>query len=98
MTEHPDTLPALEQRVRRLEDAVAGIQDDHGVEERIVERLSDRLALSQSIQSRPPVGLLIDAPRLLLPKPENGSSSARVPRPRNRLRTPEFVPGFCLTP
>ena len=42
---HPDpTAPAaLEQRVRRLEDVVAGIQDTRQLEERIVERVSDRI-------------------------------------------------------
>lgn len=38
-----EPLPALEQRVRRLEDAVATLQDVRQIEERIVERVAERL-------------------------------------------------------
>jgi hypothetical protein len=58
--------PALEQRVRRLEDAVAALQDTCPLEERIAERVSRRL------KRRSPDGLqdsggVLNAGRQLLP-------------------------------
>jgi len=46
----------LEERVRRLEDAVAHLQDTKQLEERIAERLSSRLTRnsSEAIQESPP--------------------------------------------
>jgi hypothetical protein len=57
---------ALEQRVRRLEDAVATLQDTHPLEERIVERVSRRLnrITSQAVQEASGV---FSAGRQLLP-------------------------------
>jgi hypothetical protein len=61
---------ALEQRVRRLEDAVATLQDTHPLEERIVDRVSRRLKrnLKQDSASEvPEPGQTISAGRPLLP-------------------------------
>jgi hypothetical protein len=54
----------LEERVRRLEDAVASMQDTRGLEDRVVERLAERI-------TRPPArtatGVLVEASRRMLP-------------------------------
>jgi hypothetical protein len=57
---------ALEQRVRRLEDAVATLQDTRPLEERIVERVSRRLNrnLAQTTQDS---GTVVAPGRSLLP-------------------------------
>ena len=39
----PEPAETLEQRLRRLENALASLQDTHTVEQRIVERVSERL-------------------------------------------------------
>src|SRR5262249_58323073 len=57
-------LPALEQRVRRLEDAVAQLQDTRYLEDRVLERLASRGRLSAVRDS---AGLILDAGRQLLP-------------------------------
>ena len=68
---------ALERRVRRLEDAVAAIQDTHLMEDRVVERVAHRVEHLSYQQSS---GLIVGAARMLLPKtidavPENGSAT-----------------------
>jgi hypothetical protein len=64
-TEQTETRP-LEQRVRRLEDAVATLQDTRPLEERIVERVSRRLNrnLAQTVQAS---GTVVSPGRQLLP-------------------------------
>src|SRR6516225_2982024 len=57
----------LELRVRRLEDAVAMLQDTRRVEDRIVERLSRRLKRDASGGLKDPAGVIIDAGRQALP-------------------------------
>ncbi len=57
---------ALEQRVRRLEDAVAGLQDTHPLEERILERVSRRLNHGSARALEDSSGVL-NAGRQLLP-------------------------------
>jgi hypothetical protein len=64
-----ETVEALEQRVRRLEDAVAAIQDTHLMEDRVVERVRQRLELHHLETPRPAAGLFMNAARMLLPKP-----------------------------
>lgn len=68
----------LERRVRRLEDAVAAIQDTHLMEDRVVERVAHRVEHLSYSQSS---GLIVGAARMLLPKtidaiPENGTAAA----------------------
>src|SRR5437763_3321619 len=85
VTDHlsPDSteaVGAIEQRVRRLEDAVAALQDTQLMEDRVVERVVQRvdrapLTLHESH------GFLVDASRMLLPKtveavPTDGSPAA----------------------
>ncbi|HKI38403.1 MAG TPA: hypothetical protein VKA46_41520 [Gemmataceae bacterium] len=60
-------LPALEERVRRLEDAVAVLQDTHALEERVVERVTAKVAPAASNGVRESAGLLFEAGRQLLP-------------------------------
>jgi hypothetical protein len=62
---------ALEQRIQRLEDAVARLQDTKPIEERVAERVTTQIA-SQISQNRGPniretTGLIVDAGRRLLP-------------------------------
>lgn len=60
-------LETVEQRVHRLEDAVAALQDTRQLEERLVERVSDRIRRESPVAQAPP-GLLVEARRTLLPK------------------------------
>ena len=57
---------ALEQRVARLEDAVATLQDTRPLEERVVERVSRRLH-RESTPALPEAGGVLKAGRQLLP-------------------------------
>jgi hypothetical protein len=57
-------LTALEERVRRLEDAVAGLQDTRHLEDRVVERLADR---NRADLAKDATGIMIEAGRHLLP-------------------------------
>lgn len=59
---------ALERRVRRLEDAVAAIQDTQLMEDRVVERVVERVEIAghQSASTGP--GLVISAARMLIPR------------------------------
>ncbi len=59
---------SLEQRVRRLEDAVAGMQDTRTLEERVVERVITRVKNgTPSAPAAEPPSLLAHASRKLLP-------------------------------
>jgi hypothetical protein len=57
----------LEQRVHRLEDAVAALQDTRGVEDRVVERVSRRLNRKATQAAADATGGLANATRQLLP-------------------------------
>jgi hypothetical protein len=58
---------ALEHRVQRLEDAVAQLQDTRPIEERVVERVADRMGRNRSHPIRDTTGIIIEAGRHLLP-------------------------------
>jgi hypothetical protein len=60
-------LPALEQRVGRLEDAVAALQDTRLLEERVVARVGERLNRNPLAPARDTGGILIQAGRRMLP-------------------------------
>src|SRR5262245_51600085 len=64
---HEETVEALEQRVRRLEDAMAALQDTQLMEDRVVERVRQRVELHHVEQPRP-AGLFVSAARMLMPK------------------------------
>jgi hypothetical protein len=79
LVENP--LPALEDRLQRLEDALAILQDTRRLEERIVERVSKRLKKDKSPGNQDPVGVVSGpaqensvGPPLLLPLPESSAS------------------------
>lgn len=60
-------LPSLEQRVRRLEETLASLQNVDGLEERIAERVRSRL--QSQIMAEFPQGVPLDAPLGLPPLP-----------------------------
>jgi hypothetical protein len=64
---HEETVEVLEQRVRRLEDAIAALQDTQLMEDRVVERVRQRVELHHAEQPRP-AGLFVSAARMLMPK------------------------------
>ena len=57
----------LEQRVCRLEQAVAGVQDTDQLAQRVAERITDRLGHNTSLAIRDPNNIVIEAGRRLLP-------------------------------
>jgi hypothetical protein len=89
----PNGTPGLEQRVRRLEDAVATLQDTRPLEERITERVSRRLSrnLAQTIQASGTVG---NSGRRLLPaaldliRSKAGEAERRSAAPSGSLPRP----------
>jgi hypothetical protein len=74
----PDTLAALEVRVRRLEDALAVVQDTRPIEDRVVERLTH---LHTAAPARNSADLIIDAGRHLLPAAVSVIHGDAVPTP-----------------
>jgi hypothetical protein len=58
---------ALEARVRRLEDAVASLQDTRQLEERVVESVTAKVGRGRSNGLRESAGLILEAGRHLLP-------------------------------
>lgn len=60
------TPPAVEHRLRRLEDAVAHLQDTRALEDRVVERVAERVVPApHPVQDA--AGVVIEASRRLLP-------------------------------
>jgi hypothetical protein len=57
----------LEERVRRLEDAVAVLQDTRHLEERVVERVANRLNRSAPPAGAEPTGIVVHPGRRLVP-------------------------------
>src|SRR5580704_15638987 len=57
---------SFERRIRRLEDAVAAMQDTQLMEDRVVERVVERVDLYPQLPASP--GLFAGAARMLLPK------------------------------
>src|SRR5262249_26041433 len=62
---------SLEQRVRRLEDAVANLQDTRPIEDRIVERVSERLGSKPTPPPPERTEYMISAERRTPPPPED---------------------------
>jgi hypothetical protein len=88
---------ALEQRVRRLEDAVAAIQDTQLMEDRVVERVVHRVEHFANPQGS---GLIVSAARMLMPKtveavPGNGAAppAADGPAPTTEPQSTWLVVG-----
>jgi hypothetical protein len=73
----------LEQRLHRLEDAVAALQDTRQLEERLVERVVDRISRNPP-PLREPSRLVIEARRSSLPalgllRPASGAPPEAIP-------------------
>jgi hypothetical protein len=78
-----ETVEAVEQRVRRLEDAVAALQDTQLMEDRVVERIVQRVD-HVTLPRHESRGLIVEAGRMLPAKtieasPADGLASADSP-------------------
>jgi hypothetical protein len=79
LAKNPPAVPAnaelLEHRIRRLEEAVAGLQDTRPLEERVIERVNEKLShiSSQSIQE--PRSFWSDAARMAF---DSGTNSLQA--------------------
>lgn len=63
-----ETPAEMELRLRRLEDAVAALQDTSLLEERVAERVSQRARKAASFAGfRDPAGVVIESSRAMLP-------------------------------
>ena len=58
---------SLELRIRRLEDALASMQDMQAMEDRVVDRVSNRLGRDRPHPVRGTTDMIIEAGRNLLP-------------------------------
>lgn len=82
----------IEQRLSRLEDAVAHLQDTRSLEERVVERLKDRLTRDKNTSIRDVTGVILDSSRNLLPAvvanplPAKEPSTEKPSTPRSMRR------------
>jgi hypothetical protein len=88
--------PSLEERVQRLEQIVASLQDTHALEERVAERVTAQVSPGGGNGVRESVGLLVEAGRQVIPAAvgvlaDAGRSSA--PRP---VATPATRPPWLL--
>jgi hypothetical protein len=91
-----EAVAALHLRVRRLEDAVAALQDTNLMEDRLVERVVQRIDHAPD-PFAPSGGLLMGAARMLLPKTIDAASAGEplVPAadgPANGAPTVEGTP------
>jgi hypothetical protein len=91
-------LERLEQRMHRLEDAVAALQDTRQLEERLVERVVDRLIRNPPAAREEPPSLVIEAPRApLLPSLGLLRSLAGTPPQAIPAAAPAAQPSWLLT-
>jgi hypothetical protein len=63
----PSAPDSVELRLRRLEEAVAGLQDTRQMEERVVERVSERLSRNPPDGAHESKSLLMNVGRSILP-------------------------------
>jgi hypothetical protein len=87
---------ALDRRVRRLEDAVAAIQDTHLMEDRVVERVVDRMEHAPYPRLHEPPGLVASATRMLMPKtvdavPDGPPADGLAPPPAEAVHSTWLV-------
>jgi len=64
---NPPSPESLDLRVQRLEEAVAGLQDTRQMEERVVERVSDKLNRNAAHGIQESANFLVKAGRHILP-------------------------------
>jgi hypothetical protein len=88
---------ALEQRICRLEDAVAAIQDTQLMEDRVVERVVQRVEHAP-LPLRESSGMIVNAARMLMPRtidamPEDGAAPP-ADSPTTGASSPWFVLGI----
>jgi hypothetical protein len=83
---------ALEHRVLRLEDAVAQLQDTQPIEERVAERVADRIGRNRTHPVRDTTGIIIEAGRHLLP-----ATLASVQDPSSTSEPPSAKPSINWT-
>jgi hypothetical protein len=90
--------PPLEERVRHLEEAVAVLQDTRALEERVVERVTAKVAPTPANGVRDSAGLLLEAGRQILPgavavlasaaRPDEAATPPPTPAPAPPPRRP----------
>lgn len=84
--DHPSE---VEQRLRRLESAVAALQDTNLMEDRVVDRLAQKSKRTPLTALRDTASVIVDAGKALVPV--GASSSASNPKP-----PPNDMPGWLL--
>jgi hypothetical protein len=95
LQEPSQTMPeALEERVRRLEDTVAMLQDTRHLEERVVERLASRLNRSASPLGSETTGITVNAGRQFLPVALEPVAESSAASPTSGLRHPWLLLDF----
>jgi hypothetical protein len=82
--------PSLEERVQRLEQIVASLQDTHALEERVAERVTAQVSTGAGNGVRESVGLLVEAGRQVIPA---AVGVLAAPRP---VATPATRPPWLL--
>ncbi len=91
-----ESVEALEQRVRRLEDAIAALQDTQLMEDRVVERVVHRVEPIIHPALAPSSGLIVDAARMLLPKTVEALPEDEPPADGTAPETPSRPPWLLL--
>jgi hypothetical protein len=81
----PPALESLDVRVRRLEEAVAGLQDTRQIEERVAERIRDKIGQNPAQGIQESASFLVNAGRHILPltkglASESGEAPSATPR------------------
>jgi len=84
----PPALESLDLRVRRLEEAVVGLQDTRQIEERVAERVTDKLNRNPAHGIQDSASFLVNAGRHILPltKGMAGDSGEATLNPNNAPR------------
>jgi hypothetical protein len=75
---------ALEQRVHRLEDAVAAFHDTRQLEDRVAARVTDRLSQNSPLPGDPTRALVLEARRPLLTTVASATRVSASPEGRQR--------------
>jgi hypothetical protein len=91
-----ESAEALEQRVRRLEHAVAALQDTQLMEDRVVERVARRVDQHGHSNGSGPLAssaaLIVNATKMLLPKVPNDAPAFEVlPQDPNAAKPAWFL-------
>jgi hypothetical protein len=87
---------SLDLRVRRLEEAVAGLQDTRQMEERVVEKVSNKLSRTPTHAIQESASFLINAGRHILPltrgeAPESEQATPNAPSASRTARPPWWL-------